>query len=245
MEKPLTLRHCKPLICGSHRAVYDVDGNEELLVKVMLPGPGHRHGRTRKLKEAIKGRLRYGRYRFLFREYSGYLRTRLGPCHGDRAPPVANLRGLVATDLGVGMLTEKIRGPDGQLADHLHTLHQSGQLQDHLPLLNEFARSLFEWEVIANDINPGNVVLGEREGRLQFVLVDGLGDSHLIPLRSWFRWANRRSLHKRLRRTAAYCGLHWSSKCRHFTVPGNEKTGTRRVRLWPLCVLVLLAYPLR
>lgn len=222
MEEQLILSGRKPLITGSHRAVYEVTGDDELLVKVMLPGLGHRQGWVKSLKEQVKVRLRYGRHRFLFREYSGYIRTWLNQGRAQLTPPIADLRGFVVTDLGLGMLTEKIRGPSGQLAEQLHKIYKSGQLEDHLSLLNDFARSLFEWDVIANDINAGNVVLGERHGKLQFVLVDGLGESYLIPVRNWFRWVNRRSLNKRLQRTAASCGLHWDSKLRAFTM--LEKT---------------------
>jgi hypothetical protein len=93
----------------------------------------------------------------------------------------------------------------------------NGQFGDaHLAMLNDFVRRVFAWRLRANDINAGNIVFGVRGGQPQFVLVDGLGDSNVVPLRSWSDRLNERSLARRFRSTARKVGLAWDDRSRRF-----------------------------
>jgi hypothetical protein len=52
--------------------------------------------------------------------------------------------------------------------------------------------------LVIADLHERNLVyaLG-RDGSRRFVLIDGLGDSNLLPFKSWSRVINRRSKQKR------------------------------------------------
>ena len=64
-----------------------------------------------------------------------------------------------------------------------------------LMALNKFARDLRDSQIPTNDVNANNIVLGtNRDGQLRFVLVDGFGDIHLLPVRTYFSFARRRHL---------------------------------------------------
>jgi len=217
LKEPLKLKDKTPLASGTHRLLFDVKGSPGLLVKVMRsPEQAPPAGLRKQLKLALQRFSRYGRFRFLFREYHYYVRSKLAAAEAGVRAPIAEVRGLVATDLGIGMLAEKIIGPDGLVAPPLSMLHEDGRLIAYLPMLDAFAQRLFTLDIVANDINDGNIVLGLRRDEEEFVLVDGLGDSHLIPLRSWWPWFNRRSLNKRLHKLAARIDHIWDPDVRCF-----------------------------
>ncbi len=212
----LYLQNKEPLACGTHRAIFALDDHPALIVKVAIPRKAPPRNHIKRIKYAIKKRICSQEQRPLLREYSAYLRLKKNPLNKTERPPVAEFHGLVATDLGLGMLYEKMQTTDGQLGISLGKLQRTNRLHAYIPLLNDFAQRLFTWQIRANDINRGNIVLGSHNGTEQFFLVDGLGDSHAIPLRTWFNKANEKSLHKRLAKTAGRIDLSWNVDRRCF-----------------------------
>jgi len=222
-EQPLCLRHQSPLARGTHRALYRLEEAPQLLVKVVDATAASESATVirrwkRKLHKALPS---LGR-RFLFREYRAYLKAKLQQEQRADELPVAEQRGLVLTDIGIGMLVELIGDSKGNPGPTLWHLYKDGRLETLLVELNDFTRRMFAWGIRANDINVSNIVLGQRNGLRQFVLVDGLGDSHLIPLRSWFEVLNARSLHKRFDKLAKALGLRWNSRDLAFTALDSE-----------------------
>ena len=217
MHEPLDLSHLTPLGGGSHRLIYDVPGHPELLIKVMRDAPTKppKNG-LKRIKNALKARHTQSQFRFLFREYNAYIKAKLTAQQQQCSLPVSDMRGLVVTTQGLGMLVEKVVDAHGQLAPRLTQLAREGRLEKNLPLLNRFVDQLFSLNLLANDVNRGNVVLGVRNNSPQFILVDGLGDSHFIPIRSWSRRANHRSLSKRMHKIAGFCDIHWNASLRCF-----------------------------
>ncbi|MCW2302379.1 hypothetical protein M2324_000763 [Rhodovulum sulfidophilum] len=217
-RKPLVLRD-KPLVArGNKRALFFIDGYPDVVVKVVLP----REDGTNMAgsKRLLRRFLPSTNYRFLFREYKCYLAAKLAQAGQSGALPIIELRGLVQTDLGPGMIEELIKDGEGNPGTSLRQMIQRKVFQEHhLELLNDFVRRIFAWRVRANDLNPSNILFGQRAGISQFVLVDGLGDSHLIPLRTWSGHLNERSLCKRFEDTSRVTGLTWDAKDRVFGLP--------------------------
>ena len=86
-------------------------------------------------------------------------------------------------------LTEPLKPLVGQL------LNDKTFDAELLMALNKFARDLRDSQIPTNDVNANNIVLGtNRDGQLRFVLVDGFGDIHLLPVRTYFSFARRRHL---------------------------------------------------
>jgi len=200
---PLLLRAATPLAHGTRRMVFQHPGNPDALVKV-LPDrklalqrdAGRFKSWRRRLGIADSG-VRTG-YRRELRAIAA-LRARLG------AMPdcVADAYGMVSTDLGPGIVVQKIRGPDGGLAPTLRALLRSEGLtaarrQQIMRLDGCVRRS----QMVLNNLALHNIVVtpdaryGER-----LVMVDCLGDKALIPVRALSRWLNRRAITKQL------CGL--------------------------------------
>ncbi len=216
----LSLKGLQPLAQGTHRKVYVHPELPGTVIKVMLsndekPAAVGMQLFKRRLKDQLMPKLHYN---FLYREYMTYLDIKIQQnMRGDRQkPPIAELRGMIDTDEGVGMLAESVELASGELGHSISYLFRQKQLHLYLPQLNQFVRELFDWNIRINDLNEGNVVLGCYQNKMRFVIIDGLGDSNLIPVKRWFGVLNRRSLQKRLRCIAKRVNLHWNSELLEF-----------------------------
>ena len=198
----LALRSTAPLAHGTRRAVYQHPGDSEALVKVAYEGKGKLQrvsGRfsswTRRL-----GLASYGVQAEFRRELSeiASLRARLGALPDC----IADIRGLVGTDLGPGIVVQKIRGRDGGLAPTLGAvLRAEGLDAARREQILRAGACITHSRVILNNLALHNIVVapdpvyGER-----LVLIDCVGEKTLIPVQRLCEWFSRRSTAKRLRR---------------------------------------------
>src|ERR1700742_1862307 len=114
----LELSSTEPLAVGHLRHVFQHPENPAYLVKVMRA-------------DAVSARIVKGRwYKRLprTREYIGYVRELKEYIASQaraesRNAPIARMIGLVDTDLGLGLVAEKVCGPDGKLARTLAALY--------------------------------------------------------------------------------------------------------------------------
>lgn len=198
---PLALRSTAPLGHGTRRVVYQHPGDPDALIKVLPEG-----------KLALRrdsGRFKSWR-RWLGNENSGVragfrrelraiaaMRARLG------AVPdcVADACGMISTDLGPGIVVQKIRGRDGGLAPTLGTvLRAEGLTAARREQLLRLQACIQRSQAVLNNLALHNIVVafdpvaGER-----LVMVDCLGDKSLVPIREFSRWLNRRAIAKHLR----------------------------------------------
>lgn len=180
------LKNLKPIAQGSSRWVFQHPENPDLLIKVLkhrLPDQ-QVYGLKKRLK-ALKGKHKLTRH---LREIEQFLAVKSRP--SDRfIQHLPEMPGFVSTDMGIGFLVEAIKGQDGKLAPTLKQLIKTSQLTiQRITLLELFFKRLLESDVVAGDAHAGNLVLGTNSnGEEFFALVDGLGDSTVIPTRalSW------------------------------------------------------------
>lgn len=136
-------------------------------------------------------------------------------------PPFSRSYGYVETDLGWALEVERITLGNRALGPTLRELVDEKVLELPLVLLlNDLIRRIDGWNLRASDLNPKNFVLGDRDGQRQFVLVDGVGDIHAIPVRSWSDHLNRLANAYEFRRYAARLGLRWDDR-RHSYSPAH------------------------
>lgn len=196
MASPLALKHLQPLAKGNVRLVFEHPDDPALLVKVMRPdlvesrygsgGAWFRRGR------------RFDPYLLFIREIREYV---AGYASAGHALAFAQkVCGLVETDLGLGLVTEAARGPDGNLAPTVAKIIQIGEFDATAEAaLEEFISGLLESDLVIADLHERNVVYAcDPDGGRHFVMIDGLGSSNLLPLKSWCRSINRRSKEKRI-----------------------------------------------
>lgn len=194
----LKLESLAPIAKGGLRWVYEHPENPAVLVKVMQP-------------EVVAGRYgagglwwrrnrRHGAYILFVREIREYIAAYAS--HGRSLPFVQHIRGLVETDLGLGLVLDAARDSEGNLAPTLAKVIACGGFDPQAEAaFEEFLRDMLECDVVLADLHERNLVYATGpDGVLRFVMIDGLGSSTLIPFKSFSRWLNRRSKAKRIER---------------------------------------------
>lgn len=200
IEGQLRLEGAAAIARGGHRTVYPHPDDPGLCVKVL-------HEPWREINRRLNDPLRHLRLRRHFDENRGELheltrlRRRLGAQLTTHFPAP---HGLVDTDLGEGLVVDRVVDFDGRtsltLKNHLW-LH--GLEPDCQAALDDFWRFLVAHRVMVRDPQPHNLVVQRRGGGagLRIVMIDGFGSSDLLPFRAWFAGPAARKLASRRRRT--------------------------------------------
>ncbi len=220
MVQPLSLEGHTPVAQGLQRAVYLHPTDDTKLIKVLLPQPEtHNRSAFGNWAERTFPSLRS---RHVRKEYLEYLRVMLANQAPEFQPPISHMYGFVATDQGLGCLTEKVVGEADHLAVTLQQLLNENQLTNaHLDMLNTTITRLYDLNIRASDLKPRNFVFGKRHeagtlGAVKCVMIDGFGDIHAIPVRSMSRWTNHIGLDDSCNRMARG-SLVWNAKARQFS----------------------------
>jgi hypothetical protein len=213
-DAPLRLSGQKPVARGSERCVYLHPLRADRLLKVLDPRPPRRRASLRR----ISGRLLKSiELRSSRAEQAEQVRAFLRAPADAGPPPFSRSFGHVETELGWALEVERITPGNRALGPTLRDLAREDALDDAtLALLNDVIRRIDLWNLRASDLNPKNFVLGDRDGLRQFVLVDGLGDVHALPVRSWSDRLNRLANGHEFRRYAPRLGLRWDDRRRSY-----------------------------
>lgn len=207
---------------GGKRVVYEHPEDPSKLIKVTKPrDPVTENGLFDRLADVLDFDTRQ---RAIRKEIKEYERVVALERRGFGVSPIAHMYGYAATDRGPALIVEKIESHDGKNAQSLRQILSRRTLDlNELKALNIFAKNLLEFDVRASDLTAANIVLGHRftdspNPPLEAVLVDGYGDTHLIPVRAWSRHLNALSNHRRLHRIAQFLGLQWDEQTRLFSL---------------------------
>ncbi len=197
MTELLRLQDREPLAKGRARLVFEHPEDPALLVKVIRPEVIE--ARFGSGAAWYKRRRRFGRYLSYIREIQEFVAVWSAE---NRSPHfLQKVHGLVETDLGLGLVTSAARTEDGSLAPSLSKVMLDGDFNEEAAAkLEEFFSQLLACAVIVSDLNPGNLVYAHSppHGR-HFVLIDGLGNNNIWPMKILSRWVNRRSKLGRIR----------------------------------------------
>ncbi len=199
--------------------MYFLEDFPEILFKVLLgDGPAGQGGfRGWSLKYFPSTRARA-----FFKEYEAAVRLQMSAHARDGDLPISRLFGFVETDLGPASMVERIHCGDGPSGPTLNDLRVSGTFgPEQIDLLNDFARRVLSWRVRTTDMNGMNVVYGIREGRPQFVLIDGIGDNFAVPIRTWSITAMKMGQSESFGKIARDLGICWDPGTWRFAPPGG------------------------
>lgn len=206
---------------GTQRTVFMHPHDPTKLVKVLRDIPQTK-GRTR-LATLTEQYVPSICRRWVRKEYQEYMRLMLGHADRDIHPPIAHMSGFVSTNLGLGCLTDAVF-ENGDLGETLRSKLKSKALTDtDLALFNDTVRRMYLYDVRAGDMTARNFVFGQRHlngtpGPRECVLVDGFGDIHALPIRSFGRLLNRIGLDDGCKRLAQRTGLRWDRNTRQFSL---------------------------
>lgn len=186
----LNLTSQTPLASSTEKEIYQHPDKDELLIKIWQT----KYLDFLKQQDPIQTSLRrLPKYTGCLKEITEHLYIRE---KGEESRFVQNIVGLIDTDLGMGVVVEKITQKNGQLAQNLTDVIANNHY--HLPqeqAMSELIAWLRSTGVIIRDLTLRNLVWDECNSR--FVIVDGLGGKARCSLRSFSSWYNRRSNNKR------------------------------------------------
>ena len=195
----LNLNDIAPIAVGGHRTVYPHPERKDLCVKVL-------HEPWQQINRRLNDPFRHFRSRRHFDENRSEahelerLQRRLG---GLMAVHFPKLHGLVDTDLGEGLVVERVSDQDGKTSITLKNyLWLHGLDGACTAALDEFWAFLFEHRVAVRDPMPHNLAMQRLpDNRLRVVMIDGFGSSDFLPFRYWIPSLAVRKLQSRRNRT--------------------------------------------
>lgn len=194
----LELSRSSPIALGHQRAIYQHPDDPGLLVKTMRPesvarrweAPGHGFKRLPRARQYVG----------MLREIKEYIATHT---RADADPPIVRIAGLVETDLGLGLVCEKVCDADGGMAPTLFQcwLDHGGEPPWAHDALEAFRDGLLRNNVIVGDLNAANVAYGrDSRGGPRLLMVDGFGEKNAIPVSSMSKRINRHFIERHYRR---------------------------------------------
>jgi hypothetical protein len=197
-EPVLRLSGAEPVAVGHLRSVYQHPHNASELIKVMRADAIEKRwnapGRWAKRLPRARHYVQY------LRELKEFVAARA------RAPdidvPIARMLGIVDTDLGLGLVSEKVVDSHGALAPTLATVYaKQGWTPELDTALAKFSADLLAANTIVGDMHAWNIVYGsDSRGGPRLVMIDGFGEKHAIPVSSMSRAINRHRTKRLLKR---------------------------------------------
>lgn len=194
---------------GHKRSVYEVDAFPGMLVKVVrgehvtpegqltLPRP--------KVFRPFRVARRLGALMPTIRELREFLAFAAKPANRDQPWPIQRFWGFVDTDMGLGLIVEKLTAPDGSLAPTVERLIDERRFTPaHRAALAHLFEELARLHLCISSMHERNIVLvGEIGKGGRFIGVDGLGDKALIPLADLSKRFNAYEVRRRARKLLA------------------------------------------
>tara|TARA_R110002124_G_scaffold88514_1_gene227121 strand:- start:851 stop:1540 length:690 start_codon:yes stop_codon:yes gene_type:complete len=197
------------------RAVFAVNGAGDLVAKV--PIGADVSARKRRVRPLVHTQFPVTLHRALVREVSHEMEVRMRSFGTAFVSPLATTHGMTRTDMGLGLLMQRVGPKAGGLGLTLDEFIARDMLDTAaLKALNDFARSVFALGVVVPKADCRSIVWGQEDGICRPFIVDGFGDPSVIRLRAWFPFLRRYELHRGMERMAGEIGLHWSRRKKMF-----------------------------
>jgi len=182
---------------GTQKLVYEHPTDSNKIIKIMKPENATTDG-GRAGQHKLRAHRSQGVYRQFRREVLQYLQL----CKNNYSDqkfifPIETTYGFVATDKGLGLVTEKIVSPTGTSLTLVNLNSENKFNKDHAEALNRFFNDCCELHVVFGEVNIAGIMYTEqRLGVPEFVLVDGIGEKLIIPLRAMSKTINNRNIRK-------------------------------------------------
>lgn len=189
----------KPVIAkGNRQHVYVHPNDPTSLVKVPQPGTFDAQGHVPSTNWIERRFRRATMYKGFLREFREYLELKARLQEPGVPLPICEVHGTTPTDLGLGLVYERIADPDNNLPPTLKEMIEAGSLETwHLKPLHSFFDLLIENHVVISNRNLNNLVFQTQgPGKGRFIWIDSFGCKQAIPLRKWSKRLNAHSLNR-------------------------------------------------
>ena len=193
----LFIRNLKQIDAGTQKHIYEHPSDTDKIIKVMKPEhatpDGGRYGQHK-----LRAHRSQGIYRQFRRELLQYLQ--LCKSHYGELNftfPIETVYGFIATDQGLGLVTERIISPNGKSISIYDLVREEVFTKKHAQALDRFFDECCAMHVVFGEVNIAGIMYTEqRQGISEFVLVDGIGEKLIIPFRSISKTINTRNIRK-------------------------------------------------
>ncbi|GAF54861.1 hypothetical protein JCM18901_465 [Psychrobacter sp. JCM 18901] len=193
----LDIEQLKPLGEGTQKIVFEYPDDSNKVIKIIKSEHATPDG-----GRAGQYKLRAHRSQGIYRQFRRELLQYLQLCKSHYGAlkftfPIETVYGFVATDQGLGLVTERITSPSGR-AFSVYDLVKEGLFTDrHAAALDQFFDECCDMHVVFGEVNIAGIMYTEqRQGKPEFVLVDGIGEKLIIPFRSMSKTINTRNIRK-------------------------------------------------
>lgn len=157
--------------------------------------------------------------RIIRKEYRAYVDTCLAEYDDLDKLPVSKIYGFAQSNIGVVQISEKITLDGVNIGPTLANLHQTiGISAEKIEMMNNFVDLLLRFNMPTNDVSAQNIVFGKRNGIEGLFCVDGFGDIHLIPVRTYFSRVRRDMLAERMQKMAVGLNIHFDKESLCFSM---------------------------
>lgn len=193
----IKLSNQKRITDGKRQNIYEHPDDPTTLIKITKPKTFDSNGNLKERRFSDRFRPATAFRSFLL-EFNEFLLLKARNQSPNPALPLCQIRGIAQTDIGLGLLYERISNPDGTLAQPLKQLITSGNIaQQHLDEIEVFFQNQINNHVVVGNFNPLNIVYQiNADGSGRFVWIDSFGSKQFIPIRSWFKSQNARKIRK-------------------------------------------------
>lgn len=131
-------------------------------------------------------------------EYRSFVKFMLNNTGKPDCIPIARLFGFASSEIGTLQVCEKVGNKNGECGPTLSFLLKEGCFNaEYLKALDTFANQLILSGIPTNDVNANNIVMGTGlSNEIFFKLVDGFGDIHVFPIRTYSQRVRKQHLVK-------------------------------------------------
>lgn len=197
----IILSHLKPFAKGSRRQCYVHEDDAKKCIKVILP---------ERPPEAIRSRSKLYK-RFLsvshFNENLNEVKGHQTLFFYEHFPVCFD---TVETDLGTGLVVELIRNGDGKISSTIADIRKERELNDvERQALIHFFDYLMKHAIVVRDLTPRNIVLQYKGDNVKAYMIDGFGNSDLLPLVKYSARLARAKILRKLGRTFQFIDYQW------------------------------------
>ena len=193
----LKLADLEPFAIGGTRRCYIHPQDERLCVKVLRPDrtPVARHQAAQGWRR-LKGKRGFDDQRKERKAYDALLKR--GWRNWRHVP---RYHGTVATDRGIGIVTDLQRNCDGDFPLNLEELLPNGMTDALASAIAEFKAWLRQDLFLSRDLLPHNILaVAESPCRYRLMIVDGIGNSEMLPLSSYSKTFARMKVERKIRK---------------------------------------------
>lgn len=190
-------KESKPAGRRYQKKVYEHPEDANKVIKIMKPEHATATG-GRVGQHHLRAHRSQGIYKQFRRELLQYLQLcKNNYSKFDFTFPIETVYGFAPTDEGLGLVTEKVLDPNGSITSLYELATQNIFDDKHAKALDHFFDECCDMHVVFGEVNIAGIMYTEqRQGKPEFVLVDGIGEKLIIPFRSMSKTINTQNIRK-------------------------------------------------